>query len=167
MTFTPCISAYGKLTGKLFVTLHEPKPLRSIRQMVASFTDLHVTHSHSGIMSSRLAEEWMEKCLLPSIPDRSVLLLDLWCGFNSMKLLRAVARKKLEGVTFPHGQRNQAPRFAPLIQRGFYELGIVTTKPTFDTPAKFCVNPTVGKDKCEACTILNAFSITFIKTLIS
>ncbi|PIC12884.1 hypothetical protein B9Z55_028122 [Caenorhabditis nigoni] len=101
MTFTPCISAYGKLTGKLFVTLHEPKPLRSIRQMVASFTDLHVTHSHSGIMSSRLAEEWMEKCLLPSIPDRSVLLLDLWCGFNSMKLLRAVARKKLEGVTFP------------------------------------------------------------------
>ncbi|CAO4384651.1 unnamed protein product [Caenorhabditis nigoni] len=73
--------------------------------MVASFTDLHVTHSHSGIMSSRLAEEWMEKCLLPSIPDRSVLLLDLWCGFNSMKLLRAVARKKLEGVTFPHGQR--------------------------------------------------------------
>ncbi|PIC12891.1 hypothetical protein B9Z55_028128 [Caenorhabditis nigoni] len=183
--------------------------------MVAPLTDLHVTHAHSGIMSSRLAERWMEKCLLPSIPYRSVLLLDSWCGFNSMKLLRPVTRKKLEVVTFPlrtTGQlqpldlffnrqpkcflrklqdeirlkhsdftisiRNnllkianftqnqfQAPRFAPLIQRGFYELEIVTTKPTLDTPAEFCFNPTVGKDKCEACTILNVYSITSSKTI--
>ncbi|PIC14116.1 hypothetical protein B9Z55_027390 [Caenorhabditis nigoni] len=207
MTFNPCISADGKLTGKLFVTLYEPKPPRSIRQMVAPFTDLYVTHSHSGIMTSRLAEEWMEKCLLPSIPDRSLLLLDSWFGFNSMKLLRAVARKKLEIVTFPPrttGQlqpldlffnrqlkcflrklqdeirlknndftisnRNnllkiasftqnqfQAPRFAAMIQRGFYELGIVTTKPIFDTPAEFCFNPAIGKDKCKSCRNLSFF----------
>ncbi|CAO4370899.1 unnamed protein product [Caenorhabditis nigoni] len=207
MTFNPCISADGKLTGKLFVTLYEPKPPRSFRQMVAPFTDLHVTHSTSGIMTTRLAEEWMEKCLLPSIPDRSVLLLDSWHGFDKMKVLRAVARKNLEIVTFPPrttGQlqpldlffnrqlkcflrklqdeirlkhndftisvRNnllkvarftqnqfQAPRFAPMIQRGFYELGIVTTRPTFDTPAEFCFDPEVGKEKCKTCTNLSFF----------
>ncbi|CAO4384771.1 unnamed protein product [Caenorhabditis nigoni] len=57
----------------------------------------------------------------------------------------------------------QAPRFSPLIQRGFYELEIVTTRPTFDTPAEFCFNPAVGKDKCETCTVSNAHSITSIK----
>ncbi|KAF1746048.1 hypothetical protein GCK72_022499 [Caenorhabditis remanei] len=71
--------------------------------MVAPFTELYVTNTKSGMMTSDLAIEWLEKVFMPVVPKDSVLILDGWPGWKRMIEENTVNSKNLEFVVLPDG----------------------------------------------------------------
>uniref|UniRef100_A0AC34GLV6 DDE-1 domain-containing protein n=1 Tax=Panagrolaimus sp. ES5 TaxID=591445 RepID=A0AC34GLV6_9BILA len=44
---------------------------------------------------------WMKDSFLPAVPQRSILLLDSWSGFNQAKEIPEVKQKKVNIITIP------------------------------------------------------------------
>ena len=88
-TVQPTITLDGHLLSPLFLCLQEPKGPMSgnIRTNLFKATNVVVTCSSSGKLTTSLVEYWRDNALLPSVGDRKkfLLLSDCWGGQASGK----------------------------------------------------------------------------------
>ncbi|EGT51757.1 hypothetical protein CAEBREN_03198 [Caenorhabditis brenneri] len=107
ITLHIAISAGGKLFPKTFLVLHEKKLPRKFSTIRNKFKYLEIRNTSSGLMNSNLAIDWVKNVFLPKIPKKCALLCDSWNGFDKMKRIPAIKRKKLFIDTIPPGTTSQ------------------------------------------------------------
>ena len=106
-TLNVAVRADGKLSKKLYVVLHEVHPPRNFSNMTSGYPFLTVRSSHSGKLDTILTKDWMIKSFLRECKPKSVLVLDSWSGYNCLRTLKPLKKKKLELVFLPPGSTSE------------------------------------------------------------
>ncbi|CAF4688023.1 unnamed protein product, partial [Rotaria sp. Silwood2] len=98
-TVQPMISAAGKLVGPVFLCLKEPKGKMSenIKNKLFPASNVVVTCSSSGKLTTSLVEYWRDHVLRKSVPSQFLLLSDYWPGQRDADIYSAIRGcKRLE-----------------------------------------------------------------------
>ena len=84
----PTISLEGELIGAMYLCLQEPKGKMgdTVKKNLFEPTNVVITCSTSGKLTSSLVLYWRDHCLAPSIGHNSLLLSDSWSAQNDNKI---------------------------------------------------------------------------------
>jgi hypothetical protein len=87
-TVQPTISLDGKQVGPILLCLQEPKGKlgEGVKNKLFKPSNVVITCSASGKLTSSLVAYWRDNCLLPSIGGKCLLLSDSWSAQNDMSL---------------------------------------------------------------------------------
>lgn len=87
-TIQPIISLDGRQVGPIFLCLQEPmgKMGECVKKNLFEPSNVVITCSSSGKLTSSLVAYWRDHCLLPSIGNKCLLLSDSWSGQNDTSL---------------------------------------------------------------------------------
>ena len=96
----------GKQVGLILLCLQEPKGKtgESVKNKLLKPSNVVITCSASGKLTSSLVAYWRDNCLLPSVGDKCLLLSDKWSAQNNISLY-----DKSNGQN-KHITRNQIPQ---------------------------------------------------------
>lgn len=102
-TIQPIISLGGQLVGPLYLCLQEPdgKMGATVKKRLFEPSNVVITCSKSGKLTSSLVRYWCEKCLIPSIDKRCLLLSDSYSGQNDPKIYEDIKSKSVERIMIP------------------------------------------------------------------
>jgi hypothetical protein len=87
-TLQPSISLDGKVLGPILVCLQElnGKMGEIVKKNLFKPTNVVITCSSSGKLTTSLVAYWRDKCLLPYVGRKCLLVSDSWCGQKDLKL---------------------------------------------------------------------------------
>lgn len=87
-TVQPSISLDGKVVGPILLCLQEinGRMGETVKKKLFKPANVVITCSSSGKLTSSLVAYWRDKCLLPNIGKRCLLLSDSWGGHKDQKL---------------------------------------------------------------------------------
>ncbi|CAF3032526.1 unnamed protein product [Rotaria sp. Silwood2] len=94
-TLQPTISLAGQLVGPIYLCLQENQGKMGdiVKSRLFVPKNVVITCSSSGKLTSSLVSYWLDKCLLPSIGKKSLLLSDSWSGQNDKKIYESSKTK--------------------------------------------------------------------------
>lgn len=106
-TIMPILDYNGKLRGKLYICLQEPKGRMGPQVEPTYFRaqNVEVTCSTSGNLTTSLFTRWVERVLYPEVWDDCLVLLDSWGGqqndisFNCFSGDKSCTRMKIPAGT--------------------------------------------------------------------
>jgi hypothetical protein len=87
-TIQPSISLDGKVVGPVLLCLQEVNGRmgETVKKKLFKPSNVVITCSSSGKLTSSLVAYWRDKCLIPSIGGKCLLLSDSWAGQKDEKL---------------------------------------------------------------------------------
>ena len=102
-TVQPIISLDGKLVGPMYLCLQEPngKMGERVKKNLFQPTNVVITCSKSGKLTSSLVAYWRDKCLVPSLDKKCLLLSDSYSGQNDPKLYEEINSKSIQRIMIP------------------------------------------------------------------
>ena len=102
-TVQPTISLDGQLVGPMYLCLQEPdgKMGERVKKHLFQPSNVVITCSKSGKLTSSLVRYWCEKCLAPSVDKECLLLSDSYAGQNDPKLYQNLNSKSIQRITIP------------------------------------------------------------------
>ena len=102
-TVQPTISLDGKLVGPMYLCLQEPngKMGERVKKNLFQPTNVVITCSKSGKLTSSLVAYWRDKCLVPSLDKKCLLLSDSYSGQNDPKLYEDIKSKSIQRIMIP------------------------------------------------------------------
>ena len=82
------ISLDGEIVGSMFLCLQEPTGRMGdiVKANLFEPANVVITCSPSGMLTSSLVLYWRDRCLVPSIRTKALLLSDSWSGQNDAKI---------------------------------------------------------------------------------
>ncbi|CAF2120193.1 unnamed protein product [Rotaria magnacalcarata] len=110
-TVQPTISLGGKQIGPIFLCLQEPtgKMGETVKKNLFEPSNVIITCSSSGKLTSSLVTYWRDNCLLPYIGKKCLLLSDSWSGQNDASIYDKVncKNKHLTRIQIPQKTTNE------------------------------------------------------------
>lgn len=102
-TVQPMISLDGRLIGPMFLCLQEPdgKMGERVKKNLFQPSNVVITCSKSGKLTSSLVRYWAEKCLAPSVNKQCLLLSDSYSGQNDPKIYQNIPSKSIRRIMIP------------------------------------------------------------------
>ena len=102
-TFQPTISLDGQLVDPMYLCLQGPcgKMWETMKKRSFQPSNVVITCSKSGKLTSPLVRYWCEKCLVPSIDKNCLLLSDSYSGQNDPKLYQDTKSKSIKRIMVP------------------------------------------------------------------
>jgi hypothetical protein len=102
-TVQPTISLDGRLVGPMYLCLQEPggKMGETVKKRLFQPSNVVITCSKSGKLTSSLVRYWCEKCLGPSVDKECLLLSDSYSGQNDSKLYQDIKSKSIQRIMIP------------------------------------------------------------------
>jgi hypothetical protein len=102
-TIQPTISLDGQLIGPMYLCLQEPggKMGERVKKNLFQPSNVVITCSKSGKLTSSLVRYWCEKCLAPAVDKKCLLLSDSYSGQNDPKIYQNIPSKSIQRIMIP------------------------------------------------------------------
>lgn len=102
-TIQPIISLSGQLVGPIYLCLQEPngKMGETVKKRLFQPSNVVITCSKSGKLTSSLVRYWCDTCLAPSVHKKCLLLSDSYSGQNDPKIYEDIKSKSVERIMIP------------------------------------------------------------------
>ena len=102
-TIQPIISLDGQLVGPLYLCLQEPngKMGETVKKRLFQPSNVIITCSKSGKLTSSLVRYWCDNCLIPSTDKKCLLLSDSYSGQNDPQIYEDIKSKSVKRIMIP------------------------------------------------------------------
>lgn len=102
-TVQPTIALNGQLIGPMYLCLQEieGKMGKTVKKHLFEPSNVVITCSKSGKLTTSLVWYWRDHCLIPSIGKQALLLSDSYPGQNDPKIYEDIESKSIERIRIP------------------------------------------------------------------